>query len=54
MHICLCRENRKKTILEQGDGTITYVMSRTFHFNSTGEYTENDTITTINFAYVVN
>ncbi|XP_065921005.1 lysosome membrane protein 2-like isoform X2 [Dysidea avara] len=27
-------------------------MSRTFHFNSTGEYTENDTITTINFAYV--
>ena len=40
-------------MLEQGDGTITYVMNRTFYFEENSNYSENDIITTINFVYVV-
>ena len=49
----LSREYREKTVLEQGDGTITYVMNRTFYFEENSNYSENDIITTINFVYVV-
>ncbi|XP_065920236.1 lysosome membrane protein 2-like [Dysidea avara] len=46
------REIRKKTVLDRSNGTITYVMNRTFHFEQVGDYSESDVITTINFAYV--
>jgi len=52
---CIPREIRKKTVLNQSDGTITYVMNRTFHFEEDySNYSESDLITTINFVYVVN
>ncbi|XP_065920344.1 lysosome membrane protein 2-like isoform X2 [Dysidea avara] len=46
------REIREKTVLDQSDGTITYVMNRTFHFEENSNYSESDLITTINFVYV--
>ena len=35
------------------NGTIAYNMSRTFHFEQFGNFSEDDKITTINFVYVV-
>ena len=41
-----------KTVLyhDHEDGIIAYTMNRTFHFE---QFSENDTIMTINFVYVV-
>ena len=43
-----------KTIVgHYNNGTIAYNMSRTFHFEQFGNFSEDDKITTINFVYVV-
>ena len=38
---------------DHDNGTIEYTMSRTFHFEQFGNFSEDDIITTINFVYVV-
>ena len=55
MYIIQYRERRVKTILyhDNEDGIIAYTMNRTFHFEQFEKFTENDTIMTINFVYVV-
>ena len=44
-----------KTVLyhDHEDGIIAYTMNRTFHFEQFENFSENDTIMTINFVYVV-
>jgi len=51
----IIREIRQKTVLNEANGIITYLMNRTFHFEHSSEnnYTENDIITTINLPFVV-
>jgi len=53
--ISFCRERRVKTVQWHANGTIAYKMARTFHFDQlqSGNLSDDDMITTINFPYVV-